>query len=944
MRVLKLLVVAAIAVCMLAATAGCGKPRLDAPSGLNVDSLELTLNWNIVNGAAYYTIRIDGNGERDEIMSGTNSYSLEGYAPGEYKITVRAEAGANISNSSSAWSKALTFTRPYENGLLMELIDSNTAFSVTGAGTASGEIVIPDYYRGLPVTAVADRAFINNTQVTSITLGNNVKSIGEYAFAGCSSMTDLSLNDGLESIGGYAFQNCRQITNLTIPDSVTAMGERAFQYCRGIASLTLGSGLTSISDYAFNNCVAIETLNIPSNVTAIGTYAFNGCNNLKTVNTGNAVTTIGAYAFSDCTSITSLTIGTDTESLGEGAFNGCTALAEVAMPENLTDIGDYAFNGCTSLATVSISENTKRIGRSAFTDTQLWKANAENYVGDWFIGASYAEDAYTIKAPREGTVGIADYAYSKFKTASTVILPDSVKYIGKGAFYQCQIPGVVIGSGAVSIGESAFAGTNLGLVVLGALDQTSGGANLGASSLEDIGNEAFKDCAQLNTIEIPSTVEHIGTYAFKNSGIWKETMTEVYAGNWLVGYNESGTLNTIAVDDGTVGIADYVFYNQTGILTVTIPEGVKYIGRSAFNGCKNLAGVTLPDSLTEIEDYTFYNCTALALPELPANLTRIGRSAFYKCALGSASRDTDMGDILTIPQSVTEIGAYAFYGCGFEYEDPNATGSEQDRLKEGGIDIINIGDNITEIGDFAFYNMGSLKQVNMGANVERIGQRAFYKCEQLTTVNFSDSLKTIGERAFYGCSSLTAAILPSSVTQIDAYAFYKCTSLARATFGNAESIGDYAFFGCTSLKEIALPSTLESIGTQAFRNCSALTGITLGSNIREIGAHAFYGCNTATFYAQGAEPAEGWNSRWNSSYRVVVWNSVISEEGYLVSFVYDSESIDNLSASTVLTAPVRNGYTFEGFATVPGGAAVYSPDNLGSVTDGTTLYAVWTRI
>ena len=96
-----------------------------------------------------------------------------------------------------------------------------------------------------------------------------------------------------------------------------------------------------------------------------------------------------------------------------------------------------------------------------------------------------------------------------------------------------------------------------------------------------------------------------------------------------------------------------------------------------------------------------------------------------------------------------------------------------------------------------------------------------------------------------------------------------------------------------------------------------------------------------TFYTSADSADEGWNIRWNSSYRAVVWNCEISAEGYLVSFTYDEGSISNLSETTPLTAPVRDGYNFEGFATVSGGDVAYGLADIGKVPAGTTLYAVW---
>ena len=60
-RAIAVLLLAALMV-MLFAVSGCGKARLSTPTGLNVNSLTLELGWNQVSEAAYYTIRIRGEG------------------------------------------------------------------------------------------------------------------------------------------------------------------------------------------------------------------------------------------------------------------------------------------------------------------------------------------------------------------------------------------------------------------------------------------------------------------------------------------------------------------------------------------------------------------------------------------------------------------------------------------------------------------------------------------------------------------------------------------------------------------------------------------------------------------------------------------------------------------------------------------------------------------
>ena len=77
----------------------------------------------------------------------------------------------------------------------------------------------------------------------------------------------------------------------------------------------------------------------------------------------------------------------------------------------------------------------------------------------------------------------------------------------------------------------------------------------------------------------------------------------------------------MTIADGTVGIANYAFYNCKFIGGVTNPDSERSIGRGAFYNCRTLASATLPAGLTVLEDYTFYHCDALTLPTLPATLT-----------------------------------------------------------------------------------------------------------------------------------------------------------------------------------------------------------------------------------------------------------------------------------------------------------------------------------
>ncbi len=65
-------------------------------------------------------------------------------------------------------------------------------YRVAGIGTVtSSEIVIPEFYEGLPVVYISSEAFKDNTKITKVTLSDMTEMIGESAFQGCTSLESV---------------------------------------------------------------------------------------------------------------------------------------------------------------------------------------------------------------------------------------------------------------------------------------------------------------------------------------------------------------------------------------------------------------------------------------------------------------------------------------------------------------------------------------------------------------------------------------------------------------------------------------------------------------------------------------------------------------------------------------------------------------------------------
>ena len=147
-------------------------------------------------------------------------------------------------------------------------------------------------------------------------------------------------------------------------------------------------------------------------------------------------------------------------------------------------------------------------------------------------------------------------------------------------------------------------------------------------------------------------------------------------------------------------LGDYVFYDCSGLTSLTLPSGVTEIGESAFSGCSGLTSLTIPSSVTSIGDRAFSGCSGLTSLTIPSGVTEIGESAFSGCS-GLTS--------LTLPSSVTSIGYYAFSGCS-------------------GLTSLTIPSGVTKIGAGAFKGCCGLTSLTILSSVTSIGNYAFAFC------------------------------------------------------------------------------------------------------------------------------------------------------------------------------------------------------------------------
>lgn len=310
--------------------------------------------------------------------------------------------------------------------------------------TKGTDIIINDTaLEGIPFTAISEKAFFNDKQLTSLSLPSSVERVDSLAFEGASNLKTITFSDsgkGLKKIDSLAFKDCSSLESVDLSNAeITEIPVRAFENCTSLKSIKLPSTVTKIADNAFagcsnlkeikgleqckiselsatafDGCVRLKDINlsnatiaaipnqifsgmrglisatVPKTVTSIGTEAFYACKNLEMINglSDCDITKIGEKAFYNCWSLKEADLSRSSFTvLPASAFKGDTALLSVKMPESLNEIGNEAFYGCSAMKKLDLN-NTRltTIGNSALSDmTSLMYINLPDTVNS--VGA-----------------------------------------------------------------------------------------------------------------------------------------------------------------------------------------------------------------------------------------------------------------------------------------------------------------------------------------------------------------------------------------------------------------------------------------------------------------------------------------------------------------------------------------------------------------------------
>lgn len=281
------------------------------------------------------------------------------------------------------------------------------------------------------------------------------------------------------------------------------------------------------------------------------------------------------------------------------------------------------------------------------------------------------------------------------------------------------------------------------------------------------------------------------------SGEENKTITWILYDDGELVISGSGDIPDYLINDVSIGktSAPWNVYKEN-IKVISVEEGIKRIGNSAFLGC-NVIKAKVADSVEDIGNNVFERCFGLQEIQLPSKMISIGMHTFYRCR--SLNK-------IKIPEGITTISGALFGDCR-------------------ALTSIEIPEGVTSINELAFVECWNLTNVKLPESLLEIKNSVFSDCYKLKDINIPKSVLSIGESAFNYCESLEQIELPERITNIE----------------------NLTFSDCKNLTNIKIPNNVIQLGIGAFNNCRNLAKIEIPESMKYIVLHAFAGCDNIKY-------------------------------------------------------------------------------------------------
>ncbi len=274
-------------------------------------------------------------------------------------------------------------------------------------------------------------------------------------------------------------------------------------------------------------------------------------------------------------------------------------------------------------------------------------------IGAGIFGIEDEVDVYVKKLViPETVIRLEDGCFTGVDTMTSVVIPDSVEYIGKRAFSDTILKSVKLPENLKVLRKYAFSGCSY-------LEKISLPDNL-----TTIESGAVSYCHNLKKLSIPANVKKIEQGAFNGltglETIRVSSKNKKYDSrescNAIIDTKESELIyacNNTVVPNSVKVIGSYAFSYCDKFETVELPEGVITIKSSAFEYNHKIKKLIIPSTVNKIENYIlpFSNETEIVLKTTKLNSKTLGKRAFELSTMKNKANIKFCHIVIKVPQS-----------------------------------------------------------------------------------------------------------------------------------------------------------------------------------------------------------------------------------------------------------------------------------------------------
>lgn len=215
------------------------------------------------------------------------------------------------------------------------------------------DVVIPERLRGKKVISIDDAAF-KGLDITSVVIGDNVKSIGNNVFQDCEKLSVVDMGQSLETMGNMSFSNCPLLSKVKFSPVLKDMGHMTFGNVEndievdinGNPNFVFDKGIIYSSDYKvlYESLISadLSDYKLPASVVELRPYAFYAQKELGNITLNQGITTIPEGCFINCESMTELVLPDTVTSIATVILAG-SGIEKITIPDSVGKIDQFAF-------------------------------------------------------------------------------------------------------------------------------------------------------------------------------------------------------------------------------------------------------------------------------------------------------------------------------------------------------------------------------------------------------------------------------------------------------------------------------------------------------------------------------------------------------------------------------------------------------------------------